>query len=215
MILNILLGRQQPLAGRQFQKVKRVFILDRQLCLFSVFFRYRLIKIRLIEQVFLVAFVLNLVDEYVFGPAVSFGHSDVKLALKIVFAFTENHNMFGPANFRSPHILSRIGACTKGFVPKTLSYPGTLSEVLGPATPPPIYPSQRLAAFPQWLYPTPNTGKSAVINRFERLVLGRTDLFFDFRNEFDELGRIDLFHLEIFLKSERIFWEYNNTLTKI
>ena len=72
MIPNILLGRQQPLAGRQFQKIKRVFILYCELSLFSVFFRDGLVEIRLIEQVFLVALVRNLVDEYVFSPAVSF-----------------------------------------------------------------------------------------------------------------------------------------------
>jgi hypothetical protein len=49
----------------QFQKVESVFVLHRQLGLGTQFRRQRLVEIGLAKQGFLVALVVDLVDEYV------------------------------------------------------------------------------------------------------------------------------------------------------
>jgi len=38
-------------------------------------------------------------DQDIFSPPIFFGHFYVEFFFKVILAFTDNHDMFGPTNF--------------------------------------------------------------------------------------------------------------------
>jgi len=80
-----------------FDEVKIIIVLYGEFGLKSVFFGYGFVKIGLVGQVLFKRSIFDIVDQNVFGPAVAFGHFDIKLALKRVFAFLQYDYVFSPA----------------------------------------------------------------------------------------------------------------------
>jgi len=60
---------------RQLQKLQVILILHRQLCLVPVFFRNGLVEICLAFQILLIAPSLDMMDQYIPGPAIFLGLS--------------------------------------------------------------------------------------------------------------------------------------------
>ena len=83
----------------QLQKVESVPILDRKHSLSLQFRRECFIKIGLVEQVFFVAFVVNLVLKYRLCPAKPGRRPKIKFSFKLIFASGENNKIFSPTDF--------------------------------------------------------------------------------------------------------------------
>jgi len=83
----------------QIEEIKGVFILHGQHGLVPDLGSERLAETGLVEEVFLVALVIDLVLEDGLGPAKTGGGAEVELALEVVFAAVHDDYVFGPANF--------------------------------------------------------------------------------------------------------------------
>ena len=83
----------------QLQKVESVLILDRKHSLSLQFRREFFTKIGLVEQVFFVAFVVNLVLKYRLCPAKPGRRPKIEFSFKLICASGENNKVFSPTDF--------------------------------------------------------------------------------------------------------------------
>ena len=81
------------------QEIENILVFDSQFGLFSDGFRKGLGEVGFAERRFLVGLILDLMYQYVYSPAKFSGHTDVELALEIIFTFFQNNSVMGPSYF--------------------------------------------------------------------------------------------------------------------